>query len=219
LAAPLDRGIQEVRKAAQADLLKREDLWRPVAEALSEWLPAARKMSDELEAVGSLKAAEDWLRNTATGIHNERFEPIKDRVKRIWEMLRTQSHVGLENITFQGRSTSRRVSLDVTVDGVPGAALGVMSQGELHSLALSLFLPRATLEWSPFRFLMIDDPVQSMDGARIEGLARVLELVAKKRQVVIFTHDDRLAEAIRRLQIEASVVEVLRRDGSVVEVR
>jgi recombinational DNA repair ATPase RecF len=219
LAAPLDRGIQEVRKAAQADLLKREDLWRPVAEALSEWLPSARKMSDELESVGSLKAAEDWLRSTATGIHNERFEPIKDRVKRIWEMLRTQSHVDLENITFQGRSTSRRVSLAVTVDGVPGAALGVMSQGELHSLALSLFLPRATLEWSPFRFLMIDDPVQSMDVARIEGLARVLELVAKKRQVVIFTHDDRLAEAIRRLKIEASVVEVFRRDGSVVEVR
>ena len=54
-------------------------------------------------------------------------------------MLRTQSHVELEDITFQGRSTSRRVSLGVTVDGRPGAALGIMSQGELHSLALALF--------------------------------------------------------------------------------
>ena len=126
-------------------------------------------MSAELQATDSLKAAEDWLRSTATRIHNERFEPIKDRVKRIWELLRTQSHVELEDITFQGRSTNRRVSLDVRVDGVPGAALGVMSQGELHSLALSLFLPRATLEFSPFRFLLIDDPVQSMDRARVEG--------------------------------------------------
>jgi hypothetical protein len=58
-----------------------------------------------------------------------------------------------------------------------------------------------------------------MDSARVDGLARVLELVAKKRQVVIFTHDDRLPEAIRRLQIEARIVEVLRRDGSVVELR
>ena len=69
----------------------------------------------------------------------------------------------------------RSVSLDVTVDGVPGAALGVMSQGELTALALSLFMPRATLPESPFRFMVIDDPVQSMDPARVDGLARVLE--------------------------------------------
>ncbi len=107
----------------------------------------------------------------------------------------------------------------MTVDGTRGAALGVMSQGELHSLALALFLPRATLEHSPFRFVFIDDPVQSMDPARIDGLARVLQMVAKKRQVVIFTHDDRLPEAVRRLQIEANIIEVLRREGSVVELR
>ena len=61
------------------------------------------------------------------------------------------------------------------MDGVEGAALGVMSQGELHALALSLFIPRATLPESPFRFIVIDDPVQSMDPARVDGLARVLE--------------------------------------------
>jgi wobble nucleotide-excising tRNase len=53
--------------------------------------------------------------------------------------------------------------VDVTIDGVEGAALGVMSQGELHAIALSLFLPRATMPESPFRFVVIDDPVQSMD--------------------------------------------------------
>jgi hypothetical protein len=111
------------------------------------------------------------------------------------------------------------VNLEVTVDGTEGAALGVMSQGELHSLALSLFLPRATLDVSPFRFLVIDDPVQSMDPARVDGLARVLDSVAKERQVIVFTHDDRLPEAVRRLQIAAQIVEVLRREGSVVELR
>ena len=176
-------------------------------------------MASELGAVGCLKSAEDWLRTIATEIHNERFQPIKERVQRIWNLLRTQSHVELEDITFQGKSTSRRVNLDVTVDGTRGAALGVMSQGELHSLALALFLPRATLEQSPFRFVLIDDPVQSMDPARVDGLARVLELASKKRQVVIFTHDDRLPEAIRRFQIAANIIKVVRREGSVVELR
>jgi hypothetical protein len=105
------------------------------------------------------------------------------------------------------------------VDGVEGAALGVMSQGELHSLALSLFVPRATLAESPFRFIVIDDPVQSMDPSRVEGLARVLEGASADRQVVVFTHDDRLPEAVRRLDIAAEIVEVTRRDASVVELR
>ena len=113
----------------------------------------------------------------------------------------------------------RQVELDVTVDGVEGAALGVMSQGEQNALALSLFIPRATLPESPFRFLVIDDPVQSMDPSRIDGLARVLHETAGKRQVVVFTHDDRLPEAVRRLAVPATVIEVTRREGSAVEPR
>lgn len=107
----------------------------------------------------------------------------------------------------------------MSVDGVSNSALAVMSQGELHSLALSLFFPRATLEESPFRFIVIDDPVQSMDPAKVDGLAKVLDRAAKTRQVIVFTHDDRLPEAVRRLGIEATVVEVSRREGSVVELR
>ena len=111
------------------------------------------------------------------------------------------------------------MELKVTVDGQEGAALGVMSQGELHSLALSLFIPRATLPESPFRFVVIDDPVQSMDPARVDGLPRVLEAASQDRQVVLFTHDDRLHESVRRLGIAAIAIEITRREGSVVEPR
>jgi len=85
-----------------------------------------------------------------------------------------------------------------------------MSQGELHALGLALFLPRATTTESPFRFVIIDDPVQAMDPAKVDGLARVLATVAEHRQVVVFTHDDRLAQAMRRLQLPARIVEVVR---------
>jgi hypothetical protein len=94
-----------------------------------------------------------------------------------------------------------------------------MSQGELHALALSLFLPRATLAESPFRFVVIDDPVQSMDPARVDGLARALEETARTRQVIVFTHDERLPEAVRRLAIKSTILGITRRPKSVVEVR
>jgi hypothetical protein len=138
---------------------------------------------------------------------------------KIWKLLRQRSNVSLGRIELKGSGTQRKVTLDVTVDGVPGAALGVMSQGELHALALSLFFPRATLEESPFRFVVVDDPVQSMDPAKVDGLAKVLEEAGKTRQVIVFTHDDRLPEALRRLRIDANIVEVSRREASVVELR
>ena len=58
-----------------------------------------------------------------------------------------------------------------------------------------------------------------MDPAKVEGLARVLEDVSRSRQVLVFTHDDRLPEAVRRLGISAHILEVTRRPGSVVEIR
>jgi hypothetical protein len=166
-----------------------------------------------------VKPAEAWLKKAAAGIRDDRFAPIAEKAAAIWEQLRQQSHVELGRIQLTGEGTRRRVALDVTVDGVEGAALGVMSQGELHSLALSLFVPRATLPESPFRFIVVDDPVQSMDPSRVDGLARVLETASADRQVVVFTHDDRLPEAVRRLDVAAEVVEVTRREASVVELR
>jgi hypothetical protein len=107
----------------------------------------------------------------------------------------------------------------VSVNGAPGSVLGVMSQGEVNALALAVFLPRARLPARPFRFLVIDDPVQAMNPAKMDGLARVLEKAAADRQVIMFTHDNRLAEAVRQLRLPATVLEVARRPGSVVEVR
>jgi hypothetical protein len=218
-APPLRTAVQELRKAADAELQRREDRWKPIAPHLAAWLLEARKARVGYEAVKPLKSAEAWLKQAASDIRTERFEPIKAKAQAVWNQLRLQSNVALDDIRLSGSAGRRQVELDVTVDGVEGAALGVMSQGELHALALSLFIPRATLTESPFRFVVIDDPVQSMDPARVDGLAQVLDTAAKDRQVVVFTHDDRLSEAIRRMGIDATVREVTRREGSVVEVR
>jgi len=209
----------EVRKLARAELDRREDAWRPVAKDVVQWLPGAHSALRGSAMVPHLKAGEAWLRTTIEQMRNDRFEPIAAEAQRTWEQLRQQSSVELKAVELEGTGTRRRVALKVTVDGVDGVALGVMSQGELHSLALSLFLPRATLPESPFRFVVIDDPVQSMDPARVGGLARVLQETGRDRQVIVFTHDDRLPEAVRRLRIDARIFEVTRRPGSIVEIR
>jgi ABC-type lipoprotein export system ATPase subunit len=211
--------IEAVRAAAAKELQSREDVWRPVAAELAAWLDVAKQAETGEAQLDDLKAAEKWLRAASADIRNQRFAPIADVAQSVWETLRMQSNVELNKIVLTGAGSARKVVLEVTVDGMEGAALGVMSQGELNSLALSLFMPRATLPESPFRFVVIDDPVQSMDPARVDGLARALEHTARSRQVVVFTHDDRLARSCRLLGIDAKVIEVSRRAESVVELR
>jgi energy-coupling factor transporter ATP-binding protein EcfA2 len=215
----LREAVLRLREAARAKIEHREDTWRPLTGEVGNWLAGAREGVRGAADLERLKRAEAWLKKAAALIRDDRFGPIAEKAAGIWECLRQQSHVELGRIQLTGDGNRRRVVLDVTVDGVAAAALGVMSQGELHSLALSLFVPRATLPESPFRFIVIDDPVQSMDPARVEGLARVLQNASTDRQVVVFTHDDRLPEAVRRLDIAATIVEVTRREGSIVELR
>jgi hypothetical protein len=214
----LAEATTRVALEAAAELKRREDVWRPLALALALWLPLAEQSARAKEHVDQLKLAEQWWKDAVEAIRDERFAPIADRAMATWRQLRLQSNVDLGGVELAGTSTSRRVTLKVTVDGAPAEALGVMSQGELHSLALSLFLPRATLPDSPFRFICVDDPVQSMDPARVEGLARVLADTAKTRQVIVFSHDDRLSEAVRRLGLPARILSVTRRAQSVVDV-
>lgn len=213
-AGPLWEAIEELRAAAARRLAELDTQWTPLATAIAQWLPDARAVKAQGDVLTSLKQAEAWLKGAESIIQARRFEPLAARARELWNMLRQQSNVNLDNVVLAGQKNRRHVALDVNVDGESGVALGVMSQGELNALSLSLFLPRMTLPASPFHFMAIDDPVQAMDPHKVDGLARVLEDVAKTRQVIIFTHDTRLQEAVRRLKIDATVLEVQRQTNS-----
>ncbi len=208
-----------LRDAAAAEIERRDDAWRPAARRVQGWLVTAREAEARADGLRRVKVAEDWLTATANDLRDRRLAPIRAASQANWAALRQGSNVSLGEIVLRGTGTQRRAEFDVRVDDAEASALGVMSQGELNALALSVFLPRATLPASPFRFVVIDDPVQSMDPAKVDGLARVLAQAATGRQVVVFTHDDRLPEAVRRLQLPAAILQVTRRAGSQVDVR
>ena len=212
-------GVAELRRAATAERERLERAWRPAADAILAWLPSGLRARDAEGEIARLKEAERWLRDAHDEIRDDRFRPIAGAVQENWTELRQDSNVSLGDLRLRGAAAQRRLSLDVKVDGEDGSALGVMSQGELNCLALSLFLPRASMPESPFRFVVIDDPVQAMDPAKVAGLATVLSRAAKERQVIVLTHDTRLADAMRALDIAATVIEVVRREQSVVELR
>jgi hypothetical protein len=218
-ASALVNAVDEARQSAISKLGEQEDRWSPVAVEIATWCTTACGALAAAQHATALKDAEKWLKDAIDDLRNRRLEPLAAQCAAIWEQLRQESNVALGAIRLTGSATRRQVDFQVRVDGTEGAALSVMSQGEVNALALSVFLPRVTLPASPFGFLVIDDPVQAMDPAKVEGLARVLAGTAKERQVIVFTHDDRLPEAVRRLGLAATILEVTRRPGSVVDVR
>ncbi|MFD5753330.1 AAA family ATPase [Streptomyces sp. NPDC127033] len=210
-----------LREDALRELAKLDEEWRACVTRLAGWLDRAGPAYAGRPRLRQVRAARKWLKEERTALREERFRPFEDHSQRIWEELRQRSDVDLRSVRLTGgeKATVRKLVMDVSVDDTQAAALGVMSQGELHSLALSLFLPRAAAPDSPFGFVVIDDPVQSMDPAKVHGLAKVLHDLGETRQIVVFTHDTRLQRAFTGQELPVTVMEVERGRRSVVRAR
>jgi DNA repair exonuclease SbcCD ATPase subunit len=214
----VEQSYASLRNEAAILIKQRADEWAPIAVKLADVVGKAQAAA---EADGRLKLATEalnWLRANEGELRNERIAPLADQAREIWAALRQESNVDLGAIRLEGQNTSRRVTLQAAVDGAETEAFGVMSQGELQALALAIFIPRATSPESPFRFMVLDDPIQAMDPSKIVGFLQVLTELAKDRQVIVLTHDDRLPSAIRTSRTQARIIEVTRGANSVVHV-
>ena len=200
-----------------AELRYRENLWHPAEQHLRAWLPTAQLAQEAAGEADAITAAERWLTDLEDEERARRFRPIAKRAQQYWDLMGKGSSIALGDLALTGRGTSRSLDIPVSVDGHRNVGLGVMSQGELNALSLSIFLARAMQRENPFHFLVIDDPVQAMDPAKVEGLARAFRKAAAKRQVIVFTHDERLPAAIRQLRIGHKKIEVSRSLRSVVQ--
>ncbi|MBR8744643.1 ATP-binding protein [Nocardiopsis sp. MG754419] len=181
--------------------------WSDLAERLSEWLDDAQDAVRAAETLAAAEAALDWLAEYARSVRVDRLGPVASQAEQVWFRLRQERHIDLQGMRLIGRGARRRVEVDVTVDGVDDqtSAPGLLSQGEFQALALSICLPRTLVEGNPFGFLLLDDPVQAMDTETVEGLAAVLAEVGRHRQLIVFTHDTRLSDALRRLGLPADI--------------
>ncbi|MBB4929335.1 energy-coupling factor transporter ATP-binding protein EcfA2 [Lipingzhangella halophila] len=208
------------RKEAGARLEDPTDGWGDLAEQLSEWVDDARASMRAAEALRPAEQALWWLTEQAREIRASRLSPLAAYAEQVWHLLRQERRIDLEALRLVGRGTQRRVAVDVTVDGAEGDANspGLLSQGEFQALALSICLPRTMVSGNPFGFLVIDDPVQAMDTETVEGLASVLAEVGRHRQIIVFTHDTRLPDALRRLGLPATIRAIQRDAMSNVQV-
>lgn len=93
---------------------------------------------------------------------------------------------------------SRQVSVDIETvhrDGLEGATPAAMlSQGNLNTAALSLFIALHFAVPEELPWLIFDDPVQSMDDLHVSNFASMIKQLTRRygRQVVIAVHEREL---------------------------
>lgn len=214
-AAALRTEVDALVAAARQVLEDQDRVWRPLAERATAVLSRLDHAADCAAPLAAVKAARAWLKTTSDAIRNDRLRPFAEQATAIWGELAQESNVTLSGVTLASQNTRRTVQLELDVDGVPGDR-AVLSQGELAALGLALFLPRSVTAESPFRFVVVDDPVQSLDPSKVDGLARVLHGLAADRQVVVFTHDLRLLRSLKHLALPFTGYRLDRGERSVV---
>jgi DNA repair exonuclease SbcCD ATPase subunit len=140
------------------------------------------------------------LRSAGTKIVASELSRIEPLLQRIYATV--DPHPSFRAVNFLTRTSRGHGRLwtsiadaaeQVTVED-PGV---VLSSSQLNVLAVSTFLALSlAVETLPLQVVALDDPLQSLDTVNLLGLADLLRRVRASRQVIVSTHDERLAELL-----------------------
>lgn len=137
----------------------------------------------------------------ATSVTTRRFERLKPIIQDIYARL--DPHPAFTDLVFavdvyRERSIASPQVFDPE-SGVSADPLLIFSSAQANVVALSAFL---ALGWADregaMPFLLLDDPLQSLDDVNALGFADLCRHIRTRRQLIVSTHDKRLAGLLER---------------------
>jgi len=147
-----------------------------------------------LISLSLMQGTEAFLQQKQTQLLSSRGKDIKS----IYDQMNPGA-----NVAFDGMEPGTdQLRLHASSFGMRMSAAANLSECQLNCLGLSFWITRALRLGSPFGFILLDDPVQSMDDAHCEAfISSVIPDLCDKyqRQVVILSHEKRLIDRIRDL--------------------
>lgn len=144
----------------------------------------------------------EGLRNAADDIVSRQVAAMSPLLDRIYA--RIDPHPSFRSISLtaktwrgRGRLIPRVSDSDRSVASDTPAV--VLSSSQLNAVALSLFLTlNLGVREPPTSFVLLDDPLQSLDEINLLGVVDLLRRCKARRQLVISTHDRRFASLLQR---------------------
>ena len=162
-----------------------------------------------------------WIKSTRDDI----FDPIGKQIVEFFSALTCDVDLEMIDISLGGGvRQAKKVNIGLAAEGTRLPAhvarpTAVLSTGQRNALSLATYLPRATQPGSPYRFLVLDDPVHAFDSGRVRYLAGRLVALGDHYQIIVFSHDDRLWRELRASGAHATHLRLDRPPGLRSEVR
>ena len=162
-----------------------------------------RKTIDAREAARELGSSLlEALRNASVAVVTHQVERIEPLLQRVFATVDPHPSLRVASLltkTQRGHGRLWTELNDPTGDeNVRDPAL-VLSSSQLNVLAVAIFLSlNLAIPTLPLQLVALDDPLQSLDNVNLLGLADLLRRVKSTRQVIVSTHDERLAELLER---------------------
>lgn len=163
---------------------------------------AAAQVENSERALATVKAIDRGIRSISGEIIDERLAQISPLLNELYQRLRP--HYEWRSIEYNIRGDVRRfLSLKV------GDSLNpqfVFSSGQRRAAGLAFLLSvHLARAWTPWRTLLLDDPVQHIDDFRALHLIEVLAaLRLEGRQIVCAVEDPALADLLCRRLLSTS---------------
>ena len=201
LLSQLAQRITDLEKdTSRAQLVKDH---REVLSALELWVQletAYKRLTRLSDTHKSFHAVVEDYVQSGIGDVQKRFDIISSDVERYFGILEEHTEglgrPALKLLTDQDRA----VVLEVEFHGEPiYPAYRYLSESQLNSFGLAVFLASAKYFNRDFRFLILDDVINSFDGYKRPRVIKLLKQEFSDHQVLLLTHDsvwrDQLFEA------------------------
>ena len=138
---------------------------------------------------GTEEIVEDYIQSSISNV-KKRFETISDDVRDFFEILEKDTE-GLKGASLRLLTDEdRAVELQVDFHGDQiYPAYKYLSESQLNSFGLSVFLASAKFFNSDFNFIILDDIINSFDGYKRPRICELLKQKFSDHQILLLTHD------------------------------
>jgi len=158
---------------------------------------AASTDSQRAEDAKTLRDATTRAIAAVTAIRFTQLQPLVDDI-----FGRLDPHPVFTTLRFELDVSYRAGVADPIVEddeGVQGDPLLIFSSSQANVAALTYFLALSwTAEGHALPFLLLDDPLQSMDDVNVLGFSDLCRHIRRGRQLIVSTHEQRLAGLLER---------------------
>jgi hypothetical protein len=207
-AADAIRGLRadgeglSVQLARSVELAQRGDLEKQAANLSRDLVTREEELTSRVETGELASLLLERLRDVNAGIVSTELRRIEPLLQRIYAQV--DPHPSFRAVNFLTRTVRGRGRLwtslsDRTAEVSVEDPSIVLSSSQLNVLAVSTFLSlNLAIESLPLQVVALDDPLQSLDTVNLLGLADLLRRIKASRQVIVSTHDERLAALLAR---------------------